>query len=89
MQKCRLRRLSSTQNRLERQTSIGKRLAMSRAPSFRRASPADSGRQNNKGDKNAAGGQLVAVKQLKPAVLGDETELHGFIAETDGALLTM
>jgi hypothetical protein len=25
------------------------------------------------------------VKQLKPAVLGDETELHGFIAETDGA----
>ena len=28
--------------------------------------------------------QLVAVKQLKPAVLGDEQELHGFIAETDG-----
>lgn len=25
------------------------------------------------------------MKQLKPAVLGDETELHGFIAETDGA----
>ena len=24
------------------------------------------------------------MKQLKPAVLGDETELHGFIAETDG-----
>lgn len=62
---------------------------MSRAPSFRRASPADSGGQNSKGVKNAAGGQLVAVKQLKPAVLGDETELHGFIAETDGALLTM
>ena len=28
--------------------------------------------------------QLVAVKQLKPAVLSNETELRGFIAETDG-----
>ena len=27
---------------------------------------------------------LVAVKQLKPSVLNNETELHGFIAETDG-----
>ena len=28
--------------------------------------------------------QLVAVKQLKPAVLENEVELHGFIAETSG-----
>ena len=28
--------------------------------------------------------QLVAVKQLKPAVLENEVELHGFIAETCG-----
>ena len=31
------------------------------------------------------GRQLVAVKQLKPAVLENEIELHGFIAETSGA----
>lgn len=31
---------------------------------------------------------LVAVKQLKPSVLNNETELHGFIAETDGAVIT-
>ena len=31
--------------------------------------------------------QLVAVKQLKPAVLENEIELHGFIAETSGELL--
>ena len=32
----------------------------------------------------ARGRQLVAVKQLKPAVLENEIELHGFIAETSG-----
>ncbi len=40
------------------------------------------------GGKGSGGGvrcrQLVAVKQLKPAVLENEVELHGFIAETSG-----
>ena len=35
----------------------------------------------------ARGRQLVAVKQLKPAVLENEIELHGFVAETSGGLL--
>lgn len=35
--------------------------------------------------KPIQGKQLVAVKQLKPSVLSNETELLGFIAESNGA----
>lgn len=80
MQKCRLRRPNALAVSPER-PSPGRRpsLTLSPVPSFRKQSASRS-------RQDSAHGELVAVKQLKPAVLGNETELHGFIAETDGAL---
>lgn len=85
VKKCRLRQLHAPA--ADAKPSANRRLSISRVPSFRKPSPATSAKAAKENGAGAAGGQLVAVKQLKPAVLGDETELHGFIAETDGALL--
>ena len=49
-----------------------------------RRDPSASFKDVHKKKGTARGRQLVAVKQLKPAVLENEIELHGFIAETSG-----
>ena len=92
VQKCRLRRpaapaapaaAADTPSAGRRPSlSLSPSLASFRSPSFRRSSL--GGRPPRERDACEEGGKLVAVKQLKPAVLGNETELHGFIAETDG-----